>query len=243
MNSSNSMARLAAVSRSRPYMRPAKLRNSAPVRRPNRAMPSGTTPIWRFTSTGLLSRSRPRISMRPELGASNPVSILMVVDLPAPLGPRKPKNCPGATRRLTPSTATSSPKRRVRDWVEMLGARSIEASNLAHDGRRASGFGRRGSHTGVLAVESCCVAQRPPGTLFLLRLLLPCIFGPWRNNADETGVGDRLSEMLGGVADDKQQGAAFRILATEPVHALVEVCIRHRFDGLLGVRKRLLESR
>ena len=31
--------------------------------------------------------------MVPEVGASRPVSILMVVDLPAPLGPRKPKNC------------------------------------------------------------------------------------------------------------------------------------------------------
>src|SRR5437879_2867901 len=125
MKSSNSAARLAAVSRSNPYILPAKLRNSAPVKRPKRAIPSGTTPIWRLTSAGWVLRSSPRISIRPELGASNPVSILMVVDLPAPLGPRKPKNCPGATRRFTPSTAMSSPKRRVRDWVEMLGAKSI----------------------------------------------------------------------------------------------------------------------
>lgn len=39
--------------------------------------------------------------MEPEVGARRPVSILMVVDLPAPLGPRKPKNWPGATVRLT----------------------------------------------------------------------------------------------------------------------------------------------
>src|SRR5450631_925852 len=87
----------------------------------------------------------PRISIRPELGASSPVSILMVVDFPARLGPRKPKNCPGATRRLTPSTATSSPKRRDRPWVEMVGARSIKSSNLAHrrelsDARLSIGF-------------------------------------------------------------------------------------------------------
>src|SRR5579863_4987355 len=132
MKSSNSAARLAAVSRSRPYMRPAKLRNSAPVRRPKSAMPSGTTPIWRLTSTGCASRSRPRISIFPELGASSPVNILIVVDFPAPLGPRKPKNCPGATRRSTPSTATSSPKRRVRPCVQMVGAGCIEGSNLAY---------------------------------------------------------------------------------------------------------------
>src|SRR5215469_13701959 len=139
MKSSSSAARFAAVSRSSPYMRPAKLRNSAPVSRPKSAMPSGTTPIWRFTSTGFLSRSRPRISMLPDVGASSPVSILMVVDFPAPLGPRKPKNCPGATRRLTLSTATSSPKRRVRAWVEIVGASSIEALNLAQAGGGACG--------------------------------------------------------------------------------------------------------
>ena len=40
-------------------MRPAKLRNSAPVRRPNNAMPSGTTPICRFTSTGCVPKIKP----------------------------------------------------------------------------------------------------------------------------------------------------------------------------------------
>ena len=34
----------------------------------------------------------------------------MVVDLPAPLGPRKPRTCPRGTVRLMPSTALSVPK-------------------------------------------------------------------------------------------------------------------------------------
>ena len=55
--------------------------------------------------------------MRPAVGASNPVSILIVVDLPAPFGPRNPKNCPGSTARFTCSTATSSPNRRVNPSV------------------------------------------------------------------------------------------------------------------------------
>src|ERR1700676_4909440 len=131
MKSSNSALRLAAVSRLSPYMRPAKFRNSEPVSRPKRAMPSGTTPICRFTSTGFFCRSKPRISMRPELGASRPVSILMVVDFPAPLGPRNPKNCPGATRRFTSSTATRPPNRRVRCSVEIAAA-LMEFSTLAH---------------------------------------------------------------------------------------------------------------
>src|SRR5215471_10513105 len=147
MNSSSSEARLAAVWRSRPYMRPAKLRNSAPVRRPKSAIPSGTTPICRFTSTGYASRSRPRMSIFPELGASKPVSILIVVDLPAPLGPRKPKNCPGATRRLTSSTATRSPKRRVNPSVEMVGLVLIE---IADPGKSESSTTRVVS-AGVLA--------------------------------------------------------------------------------------------
>src|SRR5258708_707483 len=134
MNSSSSDARLAAVSRSSPYMRPAKFRNSAPVNRPNSAMPSGTTPICRFTSTERAAKSSPRISIRPAVGASRPVSIFIVVDFPAPFGPRKPKNCPGATRRLTPSTAVKSPKRRVRPWVQMVGAGSMKLPNLAHPG-------------------------------------------------------------------------------------------------------------
>src|SRR5512139_3916586 len=38
----------------------------------------------------------------------------MVVDLPAPFGPRKPKISPRRTVRLTRLTATKSPKRRSR---------------------------------------------------------------------------------------------------------------------------------
>ena len=57
--------------------------------------------------------------MRPELGANSPVSILMVVDFPAPLGPRKPKNCPAATVRSMASTAVRPPKRRVSFSVTM----------------------------------------------------------------------------------------------------------------------------
>src|SRR6202451_35363 len=137
MNSSNSAARFAAVSRASTYMRPTKFRYSAPVSRPNRAMPSGTTPICRSTSSAFSTRSSPRIRMRPALGASKPVSILIVVDFPAPLVPRKPKNWPPATRRFTSCTATKSPKRRVRCSVEIAGAAIVadalmEFQTLAH---------------------------------------------------------------------------------------------------------------
>ena len=88
-------------------MRPTKRRYSGAVSRPNSAMPSGTTPICRFRSSAAAPNGWPRISMVPALGSSSPVSILMVVDFPAPFGPRNPKNCPGATLKVTSSTAVS----------------------------------------------------------------------------------------------------------------------------------------
>src|SRR5690625_7928229 len=45
----------------------------------------------------------------PSVGGNNPVSIFMVVDLPQPLEPRKPKISPLNTSRLTSSTAVKLP--------------------------------------------------------------------------------------------------------------------------------------
>jgi hypothetical protein len=65
----------------------------------------------------------------------------MVVDLPAPLGPRNPKNCPASTRRLTLSTAVKSPKRRVSAVVSMAGVvMAFPACN--HDTRYPGGFSK-----------------------------------------------------------------------------------------------------
>src|SRR5665648_722081 len=43
------------------------------------------------------------------LGGSCPVTTLMVVDLPAPFGPRKPRTSPGPTSKEMPFTASRSP--------------------------------------------------------------------------------------------------------------------------------------
>ncbi len=74
------------------YMRPMKIRYSRAVRFSNKARFSGTTPRRRLTSRARATslKSSPRSRIAPEVGASRPVSILIVVDLPAPLGPRKP---------------------------------------------------------------------------------------------------------------------------------------------------------
>src|SRR5262249_40838912 len=46
----------------------------------------------------------------PDVGRASVQSMLIVVVLPAPLGPRNPNTSPGATSKLTPRTASTSPK-------------------------------------------------------------------------------------------------------------------------------------
>ena len=45
----------------------------------------------------------------PEVRCETPPIIFMVVDLPAPLGPSRPKASPAGTRKEMPSTAVTSP--------------------------------------------------------------------------------------------------------------------------------------
>ena len=55
----------------------------------------------------------------PAVGVMKPASIRMVVDLPAPLGPRKPSTSPRRTLNDTLSTAVNAPKRLVRPSISM----------------------------------------------------------------------------------------------------------------------------
>ena len=52
--------------------------------------------------------SKPATVADPAVGSASVHSILIVVDLPAPFGPRKPNISPGATSKETPSTADQS---------------------------------------------------------------------------------------------------------------------------------------
>ena len=65
-----------------------------------------TTPISRRTCACWLSRSRPAMLARPEVGASVVVRIDTVVVFPAPLGPRRQNSCPSGTVKLMSSTAS-----------------------------------------------------------------------------------------------------------------------------------------
>src|SRR5512140_2680956 len=75
-----------------------------------------------FTDSGSRATSKPLTVARPSVGASSPQRIRMVVDFPAPLGPRKPKISPAATSSDTWSTATKSPKRFTRPLVMTVGS-------------------------------------------------------------------------------------------------------------------------
>src|SRR6267143_1436878 len=64
----------------------------------------------RLTSIGFSCTSRPHTETAPALGGMKPVIMRMVVDLPAPLGPRNPSTSPLPTSKETPSTASFGPK-------------------------------------------------------------------------------------------------------------------------------------
>src|SRR5256714_5725671 len=68
----------------------------------------GTTPIvWR-TRTESSTTSAPATVAFPEVGRTRVVRIPIAVVLPAPLGPRSPKNSPARISRSSDSSATTS---------------------------------------------------------------------------------------------------------------------------------------
>src|SRR5256884_611341 len=71
------------------------------------------------TDSESVRTSRPSTLASPPLSGKRPVSILITVVFPLPLGPRKPKISPFWTRKLTSLTAVKLPKRRTRCSAEM----------------------------------------------------------------------------------------------------------------------------
>src|SRR6056297_29553 len=63
----------------------------------------------------------------PAVGVVSPTIMRIVVDLPAPLGPRKPTTRPAGSSKLMSSTATWSPKRLVRPRTTTGASRSAAA--------------------------------------------------------------------------------------------------------------------
>jgi len=71
----------------------------------------------------------------PEVGMSNVVRILMVVVLPAPFGPRRPKSSPLGTWSESPSSATTSFRRRRIVPVVTWKVRRMSRSSIAFTAR------------------------------------------------------------------------------------------------------------
>src|SRR5688572_8791023 len=70
--------------------------------------------MMRLIPSRSVASGSPSIATSPAVGRSRPVSILIVVLLPAPFGPRKPKKRPRPTLKVRPSTAVFSRKTLVR---------------------------------------------------------------------------------------------------------------------------------
>ena len=113
--SSNSSTRPAGS----PMVRWAMVRISRPVRPACWAEASSRTPTSR-PGLGRSAKRRPLTSAEPDVAGVRPTMIRMVVDFPAPLGPRKPVTRPGRAVKLTSSTAVKPPYFLVRDWTVIM---------------------------------------------------------------------------------------------------------------------------
>src|SRR5437667_1083321 len=113
---SSTAASSSAISRSRfcrgtPYNLAKMIRFSSTLRSRSLVIAWGMTPIDLRTSSASRTMSKPLTRAVPAVGGSSVVSIRISVDLPAPLGPRRPKISPSPTAKLIPFTAVKSPKR------------------------------------------------------------------------------------------------------------------------------------
>src|SRR5246127_3419268 len=77
--------------------------------------------MLRRTVSRSVTTSCPATLAVPEVGSARVHRILIVVDLPAPFGPRKPKVSPAATSKSMPRTASISPYLLVSALTEIAG--------------------------------------------------------------------------------------------------------------------------
>ena len=82
---------------------------SATVSSTSRLSCCGTTPKCARICGPFTSGSLPRIVRVPDVLTEVAPMMRIVVDLPAPFGPKKPKDSPFATSKSMPSTAMKSP--------------------------------------------------------------------------------------------------------------------------------------
>src|SRR5262245_51487465 len=83
---------------------------------------------------GMAVMSWPSTTTRPPSGFSKPATTFRSVVLPEPLGPRMVSSSPAAMSRLTLSSATTSPTRRLSPSTRRLPERVAKSGLLQHPG-------------------------------------------------------------------------------------------------------------
>src|SRR4051794_21650907 len=106
------------------------------------------TSRWRG---GMRVTSRPAIRTAPVVSGSRPATIRSVVLFPQPEGPTSTTNSPGATSRLTSSTATTPPGNSLRTPSRTMpasGGATEHAPDVAVEDERDDRGGQHGEHAG-----------------------------------------------------------------------------------------------
>src|SRR4051794_32574330 len=139
----------------------------------------GTTPSRPRIRGPSTAGSSPRIRSSPALTGDTHPTIRIVLVLPAPFGPRKPKLSPVATSKSMPSTAVKSPNFLVspRAWMSGVGVSSCAMGPrmVPHD---PAGFRHVGEPFRHVPGGVGCGAMSVEGQLeALLRLILAGIAG------------------------------------------------------------------
>ena len=107
---STASAAAGASARDAPFNRAYISAVSRPVIRSSSGSNCGQYPITRRAPAESDETDRPHTRAEPDVGACSPHSVFSVVDLPAPLTPRRPKRSPGRTPNVRRSTATRAPR-------------------------------------------------------------------------------------------------------------------------------------
>src|SRR3954469_4730240 len=103
----------------------------------------------RFASSGASTMLCPPIVTSPAVGGMKPVIMRIVVLLPAPFGPRKPRTSPFSTVKETPLTATFGPKVFLKFWTLIMcslsdvGKRPPSIRGRGQDDKQKGRFVRR----------------------------------------------------------------------------------------------------
>src|SRR5450755_3716191 len=109
-----------------------------------------TRPMRERTPSGSRETSRPATRALPDVGLRSVQRTEIVVDLPAPLGPRNPKISPRRTARSMPRTASTVPYLLTRPVTSMTRSRPSSAG----------GLGRSASATAVMCLVCRLTAGR-----------------------------------------------------------------------------------